>query len=84
MDALRAGVDGFLERDEVGADEFGELAVLDDERWDGRIDRRIGGEFFEDFDVGGVAGLGLLERLDPEPGRFGVGLVEEDLGELLG
>src|SRR5262249_33609894 len=84
MDALGAGVDGLLEGDEVGADELGELPVLDDQAGDGGGDGGVGAEAPEDLDVGGGAGLGALGDAQAQAGLFGAWLVEERGRELFG
>ena len=85
VDALGDRVDLVLEGDEVGVDEFGELAVLKNEAGDLRGDGVVLGEFLENFGVGGVAGLGFLDRLEAQAGAVGVvGLVEQGFAELLG
>ncbi len=53
VDAAGLGIDEVVEAVEVGVDEFDEGAVFEDETGD----FMFGGEFFEDFDVGGGAGL---------------------------
>ena len=77
--------DGFLECDEVCADQLGQHAVLDHQAGDGlrgcfdaiEFVRIHGSEFFQHLAIGAVPGLCFFDGLEAE-------LIEEDLAKLLG
>jgi hypothetical protein len=48
------------------------------------LHRRVLAEFGQHLRVGREARFGLLDRLEPQPGLFVLGLVEQDRGQLLG